>query len=243
MPTGGVCTFPDKVVEAHPDLANTCTKSSQCPGAGHRAEDGTCRDGCDTDADCLGGQKCTLSGACAEKTEVNADGNLITPDTGAGGAPGAGGGPGGVVIGGGGAGDVIVNECPPADGAPEEHPSYETIMDPQIWRGYHHVSGYLNVEASLTLAPCAVVEFDTNAYVVVQNNGSLKALGTDTNPVVFTSDKTVPKAGDWAGISIQQDASNDSAFKNVIVEYGGNGYIYGENALQIEGSAWPPSRT
>ena len=236
--SGGICTFPDKVVEANQGtkgIDTSCTKNSDCPGAEHCAEDHQCRDGCESNDDCLGTQVCSLSGACAEKTEVNADGNLKTTDSGTGGTTGAGG-QGGDVISGGGAGDAIVDECPKPTGAPEEH-QYEQITAPQTWRGYHHVTSSLDVQAALTLAPCAVLEFDTNAYMYVHNNGALKALGTPTNPVVFTSDKTSPKAGDWSGVSIQADSSNDSVFKNVIVEYAGNGYIYGEHAIQLEAQA------
>jgi hypothetical protein len=238
---GGVCTFPAAVVEAAKPgtkgIDTSCKSSKDCPGAEHCAEDDQCRDGCASDADCLGTQVCTLSGACAEKTEVNADKNL--KDTGSSGTGGTGSGTGGqsgTVTGGGGAGDVIVNECNKPAGDPVQH-EYEQITQPVVWNGFHHITNYISVESSLTLAPCTVLEFDTNAYMYVSNNGSLKALGTDTNPVVFTSDKSVPKAGDWGGIAILADASNDSSFKNAIIEYSGNGYSYGSNGLQVADSA------
>lgn len=242
--THGVCTFPKSVVEANQGtkgIDSSCTTDKDCVGAEHCALDNQCRDGCGSDADCLNGQVCALSRVCADKNEVDTDDNLV----GNAGAPstdgtGGTGGKGGTVTGSGGeagGGDTVVNECPDTSTMnPIEH-SYETITAPETWNGFHHVSTGLTVNAALTLAPCAVVKFDTNAYIVVNNNGSLKALGTATNPVVFSSDKTVPKKGDWAGIDIQQDASNDSELKNVIIEYAGDGYGYGRGALQLDGEA------
>jgi hypothetical protein len=243
----GVCTFPKKVVDANhgtPGIDTSCQKNSDCPGAEHCAEDHQCRDGCESDGDCLGTQQCTLSGVCAEPSEVSM-GHLTGATGGTGGTGGGTGGTGatspggksGDVEEGGGPGTMIVDECPDTGTTnPEEH-SGEQIMAPVTWRGLHHVSGYIDVEASLTLAPCAVVKFDTNGYIFVRNNGSIKALGDATSPVVLTSDKSVPKKGDWGGIDIQADASNDSTFENVIVEYAGNNYNYGYNVLQLDGMA------
>ena len=245
--THGVCTFPAKVVEANPGtkgIDSSCTANKDCPGAEHCALDGQCRDGCTSDGDCLGGQVCTLTGDCADKSEVDSDNNLN--DLGNGGSPGTGGtggtgatggtgGKGGTVVGGGGAGDTIVNECPDTSTMnPIEHT--ETISAPETWTGLHHIPSALTLNAAVTLAPCTVVKFDTNGYIVVNNNGSIKALGTSTNPVVFTSDKTVPKKGDWGGIDIQRDASNDSEFKNVIIEYAGSNYFYA-TGLQLNAQA------
>jgi len=251
----GVCTFPEKVVEANPDakgVNSSCKTSKDCPGAEVCGADKNCRDGCTVNGDCLGGQVCANTGECADTNEVDPSGNLTgsggtgtggTSSTGGtggkGGTGGTGGssGKGGTVEGGAGAGDTIVNECPDTSTMnPVEH-DYETISDPQTWTGLHHITTGLTVNAALTLSPCAVLKFDTNGFIVVNNNGAIKALGTDTNPVVFTSDKTSPKKGDWGGIDIARDASNDSTFKNVIVEYSGSSYIYSQNGIQLEAQA------
>jgi hypothetical protein len=249
----GVCTFPEKVIEANQGtkgIDSSCKTAKDCPGAEQCGSDGQCRDGCLANSDCIGGQICANSGDCADTTEVDSSGNLengaagagtggTTSTGGTGGKGGTGGssGKGGTVEGGAGAGDTIVNECPDTSTMdPVEH-DYETIMAPQTWTGLHHITTGLTVNAALTLSPCAVLKFDTNGFIVVNNNGAIKALGTDTNPVVFTSDKTSPKKGDWGGIDIARDASNDSTFKNVIVEYSGSSYIYSQNGIQLEAEA------
>lgn len=247
----GVCTFPDKVVAANPNakgVDSSCTTLKDCPGSEICGADHQCRDGCSSKSDCLGGQVCAISGDCADPAEVDSSGQL-TGRNGEAGAPGTGGststggstgtgatgGKGGTVIGGGGAGDTIVDECPDTSTInPVEHNG--TIDAPETWMGLHHIASGLTINAAVTLAPCTVVKLDTNGYIIVNNNGSIKALGTSTNPVVFTSDKTAPKKGDWGGIDIQRDASNDSEFKNVIIEYAGSNYFYA-TGLQLNAQA------
>jgi hypothetical protein len=245
---GGVCTFPKSVVAANKGktgIDTSCTVKADCPGAEVCGPDGQCRDGCISNGDCVGMQEC-ISGVCADKSEAgtitaltggagqsNGTGGTSHGTGGTGGTGGKGGGggtgdtsPGGVSGEVGGAAGAspgpLVNECPDTGTTnPVEHDG-ETISSPQTWSGLHHVTGYLEVTAALSLKPCAVVKFDSGAYVQVTSNGSIKAVGQPTSPVVFSSDKTAPKKGDWDGIDIRADASNDSNFENVIIEYAGS---------------------
>jgi hypothetical protein len=253
----GVCTFPPSVVSANKGekgVDQSCKSDRDCVDTEICGADGQCRDGCASNADCLAGQSCVNNGVCADNSELNAMGMLPgAAGTGGSGGTGGKGGTGGTggkggsggnagdttgeVTGGGGAADMIINDCPKTSTAnPVEH-MYETVDTSVTWSGAHHVTGWVEVTSSLKLAPCAVVEFDTNAYMYAHANGSIKAVGTATNPVVFTSAKSAPKKGDWGGIQIQSDASNDSTFENVIVEYGGNNYEQSALALAANAAA------
>ncbi len=61
-----VCQFPSEA---------TCAYNSQCVAGEVCARDGHCRDQCTADRDCISGQVCA-SFACANPTEVSADGTL-----------------------------------------------------------------------------------------------------------------------------------------------------------------------
>ncbi len=254
---GGVCTFPKNVVAANKGktgIDTNCTVKADCPGAEVCGPDGQCRDGCTSNSDCVSLEQC-VSGVCADKSEVNTitsitggagEGNGTGGSShgtgGTGGTSGKGGGgtggtspggAGGEVKGGGGAGAVVINDCPDtATMNPIEH-SAETIDTAQTWSGLHHVTDWVEVTAALTLKPCTVVKFATNSYMYADSNGSIKAVGASTSPVVFTSDKSAPKKGDWRGIEVRADASNDSKFQNVLIEYGGSG----QPALALDANA------
>ena len=64
-----------------------CTRTSDCAGSQLCGVDGACRDGCATDRDCLGGQKCA-TGTCADDAELDdagklpVDGDAATEQTG-----------------------------------------------------------------------------------------------------------------------------------------------------------------
>ncbi len=223
---GGVCQLP---------VEKSCSSSGdECPTGQECAEDNQCHDVCHGDDDCLANQLCTPSGACADRNvdEIDESGNIAPSGSGgAGDGTGGKGGKGGSGVRdghinglGGDDGGPLVNECPDTMGDnPEEH-QYESLADDVSWSGLHHVQGTLYLTGTLELGPCTVVQLDGDAQIYVTTNGSIRALGLPTRPVVFTSSKSPPAPGDWAGIRIQEVAANDSVFQNVIVEYGGANY-------------------
>jgi len=83
----------------------------------------------------------------------------------------------------------------------------------------------LYVEAALDLAPCTVIRMNAGAMIRVQAGGALHAIGTPNRAIRFTSSKAAKAAGDWATIQVYGDASNDSRFEQVIVEYGSDAAI------------------
>ncbi len=121
-----------------------------------------------------------------------------------------------------------------------------TISHDALWTAAipYFVSGNLNVQGSdgsdgvttLNLAAGAKMKFNSNASLTIANYsgtaGALKAQGTATTPIVFTSNQTVPAAGDWNNIQfLTTTDSTASMLEYCVVEYGGSGnqgavYLY-----------------
>ena len=61
---------------------------------------------------------------------------------------------------------------------------------------------------TLTIEPGTVIMGDnkTNATLTVAKGGTIIANGTETDPIVFTSNKGVKRAGDWGGIILLGEA-------------------------------------
>ncbi len=67
---------------------------------------------------------------------------------------------------------------------------------------------YLMNNAILTIEPGTVImgDSESKASLIVTKGATLIAEGLETDPIVFTSNKVVRKAGDWGGIIILGDA-------------------------------------
>jgi parallel beta-helix repeat protein len=69
--------------------------------------------------------------------------------------------------------------------------------------------------ATLTIEPGVIIQF-AGAYSIWVD-GSLDALGTEANPVTFTSAKNTPYPGDWRGIYFDEGASGN--IDHSLIEY------------------------
>ncbi len=67
---------------------------------------------------------------------------------------------------------------------------------------------YVTNNAVLTIEPGTVIKGDTETYgvLVVTKGAKIIAEGKDTDPIVFTSNSSNRKAGDWGGIILLGDA-------------------------------------
>lgn len=74
---------------------------------------------------------------------------------------------------------------------------------------------------TLTIEPGVVIRFDGNFSIAV--NGSLHAVGTDSGPIVFSSNSPEPKAGDWNSIMFTGTENDFFIVRNSIIEYARNG--------------------
>ena len=80
------------------------------------------------------------------------------------------------------------------------------------------------VAARLTLDPGVILRFQLGRRLVVgasNTQGELIAVGTPADPITFTSNETVPVAGDWAGLLFNNGTTLDSALDHVVIEYAG----------------------
>ncbi|NOR86698.1 MAG: hypothetical protein GQ527_03725 [Bacteroidales bacterium] len=80
----------------------------------------------------------------------------------------------------------------------------------------------------LTIEAGTILKFyeDANFEIAYWGNhyGSLIADGTTTDPIIFTSAKPVPVAGDWDGIFFYE-GSNNCIINNCHINYGGESYV------------------
>ncbi len=69
-------------------------------------------------------------------------------------------------------------------------------------------SVYVINNAVLTIEAGTVIkgDFDTTGTLVITKGSSINAVGKDTDPIIFTSNKSPKKAGDWGGIVIFGEA-------------------------------------
>lgn len=67
---------------------------------------------------------------------------------------------------------------------------------------------YVTNKAKLTIEPGTVIigDSESKAALIVAKGASIIAEGTETDPIIFTSNKSVRKAGDWGGILLLGDA-------------------------------------
>ncbi len=67
---------------------------------------------------------------------------------------------------------------------------------------------YVTNNAVLTIEPGTVIigDFETKGTLVITKGASIIADGLETDPIVFTSNRSLKKAGDWGGIIILGDA-------------------------------------
>ncbi len=127
----------------------------------------------------------------------------------------------------------------------EEGVSQDTLWDCTV--APYQVMSEFNVSAAatLTIAPGVTVEFGEDGSLVIgaeDEHGSLSAVGTADEPILFTSSAAVPAAGDWKAIVIHSGA-NSATIEHAIIEYGGASFNvpdYGcctEAALLVNNSA------
>lgn len=97
-------------------------------------------------------------------------------------------------------------------------------------------SVFVTDSATLTIEPGTVIigDFKTNGSLTISKGAKIVADGMETDPIIFTSNRSVKKAGDWGGLFILGDAPinkfgnssavnfglKPSAYENI--SYGGN---------------------
>jgi len=112
----------------------------------------------------------------------------------------------------------------------------DDIFEPMVWYGdkIYIISDEVKVDAALTIQPGTIIKFKSQAGIELWNEGTINAIGTLSEKIVFTSIKddtyggdnngdqsaTIPAAGDWTDIDL--NTSTGSVFENCIFLYGGD---------------------
>lgn len=109
----------------------------------------------------------------------------------------------------------------------------DIIEDPNI--ADYIVRGYLDVNAVLTVEPGVRIAFDANAGFFIRGintTGVITAVGTSTNPIIFTGLTAAP--GFWRGISIQSiDVRNELTY--CLLEYAGSDFLVEYSSVRVKG--------
>jgi hypothetical protein len=99
----------------------------------------------------------------------------------------------------------------------------EVISTDTIWAAdVHVINGFVTVndDVKLSIQAGAVVKFNSGAYMSVV--GTLKAVGTASNKIIFTSLNASPSPSDWDDIRFVGDAEMDG--RGIAVD--SSGYVY-----------------
>jgi parallel beta-helix repeat protein len=92
-------------------------------------------------------------------------------------------------------------------------------------------------DINLTIEAGTVIELDSenmmNSGYIETKKGSITAIGTESEPILFTSARETKNRGDWTGIMI----SSNSTLEHCIIEYAGSRHSVSsyERALYISG--------
>lgn len=81
---------------------------------------------------------------------------------------------------------------------------------------------FVTDSATLTIEPGTVIigDFKTNGTLTISKGSTIIADGVETDPIVFTSNRSVKKAGDWGGLFILGDAPINKFGNGAAINYG-----------------------
>jgi len=98
------------------------------------------------------------------------------------------------------------------------------------------------VDQTLTIEAGTVIKFQSTGWMKfgINNNATLYAIGTEENPIVFTSAAATPAPGAWEGLYFSDATSSNTVLEYCTVEYAGNGtnnaniYLLNVSGVTIE---------
>ena len=87
----------------------------------------------------------------------------------------------------------------------------------------YEITDVLDVREPLTIEPGTVIEMAENAGIGIYDAGSLKMIGTETDPIIIRGAQQVQ--GYWRGIHIETNSANNR-FEHVQISDAGSNYVY-----------------
>ncbi|WP_044404396.1 hypothetical protein [Lacinutrix sp. Hel_I_90] len=83
-------------------------------------------------------------------------------------------------------------------------------------------SVFVTDSTTLTIEPGTVIigDFQTNGSLTISKGSTLLAEGSETDPIIFTSNRSVKKEGDWGGLFILGDAPINKFGNASAVDFG-----------------------
>jgi len=83
---------------------------------------------------------------------------------------------------------------------------------------------FVTNNAILTIEPGTVIigDYKTKASLTIAKGSAIVANGLETDPIVFTSNRSIKRAGDWGGIIILGDAPNNKFGNGSVATYYNN---------------------
>ena len=81
---------------------------------------------------------------------------------------------------------------------------------------------FVTDSTTLTIEPGTVIigDFKTNGSLIISKGSKIMAEGQETDPIIFTSNRSVKREGDWGGIFILGDAPINKFGNASTVDYG-----------------------
>lgn len=81
---------------------------------------------------------------------------------------------------------------------------------------------FVTDSTTLTIEPGTVIigDFKTNGALIISKGSKIMAEGMETDPIIFTSNRSVKKEGDWAGIFLLGDAPINKYGNAASLNYG-----------------------
>ncbi len=121
------------------------------------------------------------------------------------------------------------------------------ISTPITWKKQtvpYYINTGISINSNLTIQEGTIMKFGSSGSIDVgySNNAVLTAVGSVTNPIIFTSSATTPAAGAWEGIYLW-DASDNTIFNYCEFQYAGKGTSAARAAIKSYGSTYTVSNS
>jgi len=98
-----------------------------------------------------------------------------------------------------------------------------------------YLSNGISLSENLTLEAGIILHFEQGEELRINTTGSLTAIGTAAEPIIFTSDNN--SAGDWYGIRFIRSNSSNNKIINAEVHYAGRSSTLGDGAISLYGDS------